>query len=243
MNDLELLEQLFEQLPTSPFFIKDRDLRYVAANRAMALLCGVARPSDLYSHRVADFFPRALADSYEALDRQVILSERPITDVLHRSLEAGEAHAWLLFARVPVRDASGTCVGVAATSRRLRAGLISERSYERLARVSSQLRQEFDRPLRLTQLAAFAGTSASQLERDFHKVFASTPREFLHRIRMQQARARLEDGLASVAAVAQECGYADHSAFTRRFVAEMGITPSAYKRRYHSGRTKPAAPH
>ena len=229
INDLELLEALFEQLPGSPFFVKDRSLRYVAANPAMAELCGVQRPRDLFGKCVGDFFPDALAQSYEELDREVIASRRPVTDVLHRSVEAGRGDAWLLFSRVPVRDADGGCVGVAGTSRRLRPGLISEGSYERLQLITRRLRAEFDRPLRLIELAREAGTSPSQLERDFRRIFAMSPRDFLHRLRMQAARRALEDTDASVSMVAQDCGYADQSAFTRRFAAEVGLTPSKYR--------------
>lgn len=224
------MEALFGQLPSSPFFIKDRDLLYVAANPAMAELCGVKRPQDLYGRRVADFFPTALARSYEALDHEVISTGRSIVDVLHRSVEAGAGPAWLLFARVPVRAADCGCIGVAGTSRRLRPGLVSEASYERLYRVTERLRAAFDQPLRLAELARDTGTSPSQLERDFRRIFAMSPRDFLHRIRMQEARRLLEDSDAAISAIAQECGYADQSAFTRRFAAEVGVTPTRYRR-------------
>jgi AraC-like DNA-binding protein len=36
-------------------------------------------------------------------------------------------------------------------------------------------------------------------------------------------------GEASVADIAQACGYADHSAFTRQFRATTGVTPSEYR--------------
>jgi len=228
-NDLELLEALFEQLPGSPFFIKDRDLRYVAANPAMAELCGVRRPRDLYGKCVGDFFPEALAQSYEELDREVIASGRPVTDVLQRSVEGGRADAWLLFSRMPVRDADGSCVGVAGTSRRLRPGLVGEGSFARLQQVTRRLRSEFDRPLRLGELARQAGSSPSQLERDFRRIFAMSPRDFLQRLRMQHARRLLEETGVSVSAIAQECGYADQSAFTRRFAADIGATPTKYR--------------
>jgi AraC-like DNA-binding protein len=229
-NDLELVEGLFGQLSESPFFIKDLDLRYVAANRAMAALCGAAHTRDLYGKRATDFFPAPLAVQYEGLDHQVISTGRRMTNVLDRSVGIGGAAAWLLFARIPVRAADGSCLGVAATSRRLRQGLISEATYQRLQRVSDRLRTRFDQPLRLAQLATEAGTSASQLERDFRKLFSITPRDFLHELRLEEARRRLEESDESVSSIAHACGYADHSAFTRRFVQAVGTTPSKYRR-------------
>lgn len=236
---VELIETLFEQLPGSPFFIKDRELHYVAANQAMADLCGVAHPRDIYGKRVGDFFPAELARPYEALDREVISTGRPITDVLHRTVDAGSEGAWLLFARLPVRGADGNLAGVAATSRRLPPGVASENCLQKLRLVTDRLRMEFDQPLRLPQLARLAGMSPSQLERNFRKIFVMSPRKFLHRIRIQEARRLLEDSDVKISSVAQDCGFADQSAFARSFSAAVGLTPTQYRRQFKGKAREP----
>jgi AraC-like DNA-binding protein len=51
----------------------------------------------------------------------------------------------------------------------------------------------------------------------------------LVKLRLERA-ADLLDGRASIAAIAQTCGYSDHSAFTRQFRAVVGVTPRDYRR-------------
>ena len=232
--DVETVERLFDQLPDCPFFIKDRRLRYVAANDAMVRLCGVKRRADILGRTAASFFPEAFVRRYEALDRQVLATGHAVTSKLDLSIGARAVPTWLLFARFPVRAADGAIVAVAATSRRLGQPDRNHPTYARLAAVVQRLQDRFDQPLDLTDLASLASVSRSQLERDFKRLFHLTPQDFLHKLRIDRALKLLEGDL-SVAAVAQECGYADHSAFTRRFREQIGMPPQAYRMRLAQG--------
>ena len=233
--DLDLFETLFDQHSGSPFFVKDSSLRYVACNRAMARLCGVRTNRQLVGRRAADFFPAALADHYEALDREVLQSGRIMSNVLEDTAGPDGERNWLLFVRVPVRDAVGRAVGIAANARSLPSGKANEACYRRLKGATDRIRRSFDQRVSLRAVASEAGTSITQFERDFRKVFDMTPSAFLHSLRLDQARALLDDESLSVAAVAHACGYADHSAFSRRFLSETGMTPSQYRRCRRNG--------
>ena len=82
--------------------------------------------------------------------------------------------------------------------------------------------------VRIQDLLAITGFSESKLERTFQKVFQLAPLQLLTRIRIQAAMHRLH-GPGSIAQIAQAVGFGDQSAFTRRFVALVGMTPSAYR--------------
>ena len=82
--------------------------------------------------------------------------------------------------------------------------------------------------VRVQDLLAITGFSESKLERTFQKVFQLAPLQLLTRIRIQAAMHRLH-GPGSIASIAQACGFGDQSAFTRRFVALVGMTPSEYR--------------
>lgn len=235
-TDLELLETLFEHLADCPFFVKDQELKYVAANGAMARLCGVPSVAKLYGLSVADFFPAALAARYEALDAQVLASGRAIANVLEQSTAPGGEPTWLLYSRAPVRALDGTTVGVAASSRRLKRADLGEAACRRLEVLTERLAREFDKPLRLADLAAQVDCAASQLERDFRRLFSMTPQAFLHQARLKEAMRRLEDKSRTIASIAHECGYADQSAFTRRFLQVTGLTPTQYRLQRRGGR-------
>lgn len=233
--DLEMLEVLFAGLPDSPFFVKDSELRYVAANPAMARLCGVKRPERLIGKTARDVFGEGLARRYEALDRQVLGSGQAIINKVDLSAGRGVAPTWLLFSRAPVKDADGEVVGVAATSRRLKAADPEHPTYPRLSAVAERIEQRLDEPLELGSLAAMAQLSKSQLERDFHALFGFTPRDYLQKCRIEKALSLLESE-ASVAEIAYACGYADHSAFSRRFRDLVGTSPRAYRAALRQGR-------
>jgi PAS domain S-box-containing protein len=223
------LPALFDRLDV-PFFLKDRHLVYVAANPAMARLCGFADPSALVGRRAADLFPRAEAERFEALDRGVMHSGRPLHDRLEHVASGRGRPAWLLYSRVPVHDHLGRVAGVAASARRLDERERRAPRFARLAAAVDWLEAHLAAPLDLPSLARAAGVSPAQLERDFRNAFGMPPRRFQHKLRIERACAALA-GSASVAEIALACGFADQSAFTRRFRAIAGCTPSAWRQR------------
>ncbi len=227
--DLGLMEAIFDQHPEGPFFIKDAELRYVAANIAMLRLCGVARREQLLGRTAHDVFPPRLAQGYEAMDREVIATGVAIENRLQLASAARGTARWLLFSRRPVRDAEGRIVGVVASSSALASGARADPVYRRLALVLDHMREHARSPLSLAELARLAGISASQVERDFSRILKITPREHLRRLRLEIALRLLETPM-TIAQVAHESGYADHSAFSRQFHREMGSSPSDYRK-------------
>lgn len=228
--DLGLVTGLFTRQEASPFFIKDATLRYVAVNPAMARLCGARSVNAMIGKRASAFFPAAEAARYEVLDTAVLTGGTPITDKLEFAIGHG-AQAWLLFSRLPVRDAEGQIIGVAASARWLADVARTRPSYARAAAAVEELEARFESPLDIVGLAGKCGVSVSQLERDFRSLFGMAPQRYLHKLRIERALILLA-GNASVASIAQACGYADQSAFTRRFRTDKGQTPSEWRQRH-----------
>jgi AraC-like DNA-binding protein len=231
--DLNDLVGLLDQLPDSPFFVKDETLRYVAANTAMLRLCGIRNVRELIGKRAADFFPPRLARHYERLDRTVLASGRALRNRIELSLGTRGTSNWLLFSRMPVVHENGKVHGVAALAQSLPGPDHRFPKYERLAGTVKHIQAHYREPLSLRTLAALAGVSASQLERDFRSVFRSSLQQFHHTIRIDHAL-RLLEGPPSVTEIAHACGFTDHSAFTRRFRAFTGLTPVAYRKHVRS---------
>lgn len=219
-----LLEEMFDQHPDSPFFIKDAALRYVAANDAMVRFCGARRKADLIGRRVSAFFPPGQFEKYEELDRRVLATGEPVMFRLDESEIEGRPLIWLLFHRYPLLDQEGRVAGIIAMSRQLEHPGANRPTYRRLFAVVQHITEHSDEPLDLGALARRAGLSRSQLNRNFRKFLGRTPREMQLAVRLRRAIAMLGAG-HSVAAVAHACGYADQSAFTRRVREMTGRTP------------------
>lgn len=228
-SSIEAIELLFENLVRIPFFIKDRELRYIAANPAMQRLCGVSSLDDLLGRTASDFFPERLARRYEAMDREILETGRPITNAIDLSLQRRSAPIWLVFSRRLVQLPRRHCgPGVMASAQSVGLGDPEHAAVQRLSLASDAMHRRLDARLEIAQIASDAGVSASQLQRDFRRILAMTPRQFHTKLRIEHA-VRLLEGDETIACVAQQCGYCDHSAFTRSFLKLVGMTPSRYR--------------
>ena len=56
---------------------------------------------------------------------------------------------------------------------------------------------------------------------------------YLQALRIEKARAALERGGENVSEISWSVGYQDLSAFSRVFKARTGLSPGAYRRRFH----------
>jgi AraC-like DNA-binding protein len=223
-----LLEPVFDAMPDTVFFVKDAEARYALVNRTLVSRCGYKEKEALLGRTAEDVFPSRFGRIYTAQDQAVIHVGNQMLDQLELHLYPGRQPGWCLTCKQPLRDASGRIVGLAGTSRDLKADESSHPAYSRLATVVQYIQQNFVQPLNLKQLASMADMSVAQLERYFHKVFHLTPRQVLLKTRLDAATALLvsHDKVTDVAAL---CGYTDHSAFTRQFKATVGVTPTEYR--------------
>lgn len=222
-----LLETVFAPLGDNPFFVKDGDLRYVAANRAMLDLCGARYPADLIGRTAHDVYAGADAARYE-LDERGVLSGAAIVDRVEQVRAARKAPVWLIFSQYPLRLASGTVAGVIGVGRDMRRHFPSQQRFDGFARALHLIRERFDQPLDGRALASCAGLSVSQLEREFRRVLGVTPSRYQQRVRLDEALRHMSGDL-SIAAIAQLSGFSDHSSFTRCFKALTGVTPTAWR--------------
>lgn len=92
------------------------------------------------------------------------------------------------------------------------------------------MRRNIETPLSIEEVAKQAGTDQRRLEQMFRKSDEQSPVQIYRRIRLAEARRRIEQTTESVAEIASRCGYKDSSAMTRAFKAEFGSPPSAWRR-------------
>src|SRR5205814_2368668 len=77
---------------------------------------------------------------------------------------------------------------------------------------------------------------SSLAERSFSRRFAEatgmSPIDYIHCLRIEEAKQMLETGDFPVEAIANEVGYEDASFLARLFRRQVGVTPLAYRRRF-----------
>jgi AraC-like DNA-binding protein len=92
------------------------------------------------------------------------------------------------------------------------------------------LQREPDRPWSLAQLAAQVHRHPTYLANRFSERFGCGPMHFLHRLRLRRARRLLLTTTEPIGRIAGQCGYDDPLYFSRRFRADAGVPPTAYRR-------------
>jgi AraC-like DNA-binding protein len=213
------------------YFAKDREGRYTSVNETLVRRCGKQHKRELLGKTPLELFPAPLGEAYAVQDQRVVRAGEPIVDRLELHLFAGRGPGWCVTRKLPVRE-RGRVVGLVGISRDLGRPNARDPVYPRLGRVVEHLHARLADDVRITDLARIAELSVSQLERQFYRVFQLSPHRFLVKLRLERA-ALLLDGPDTIAAIAQTCGYADHSAFTRQFRAVVGVTPRDYRRLRH----------
>jgi AraC-like DNA-binding protein/PAS domain-containing protein len=239
--DPGLVESLFDALPDVVFFTKDREGRYVLVNETLVERCGVKHKDDLRGRTVGEVFPAPLGATYAAQDRLVLDSGAELRDRLEAHLYPGGGEGWCLTYKAPLRS-GGAIVGLVGISRDLHAPNEQHPEYARLGEAVERVRERFGEPLRVDRIAREVGLSVDRFERLARQVFHLTPRQLLHKTRLEQASRLLLSSRLPISEIAQACGYADQSAFTRRFRATVGLTPRSFRARARPDPTLRATP-
>jgi AraC-like DNA-binding protein len=221
-------EALFDALSDVVFFVKDAQGRYVVVNQTLVQRCGQRHKAALLGRTPAEVFVHPFGQTYMAQDQAVLAGGGAIEDQLELHLYPSRDPGWCLTRKTALRDAAGRIVGLTGISRDLAMADKKNPAYRKVAAAVNLIQQEYGERLTLAALARTANMSVAQIERYFLRIFHLTPRQMIIKTRVEAA-SRLLTGEASVAHIAQACGYGDHSAFTRQFKAITGLTPTQYR--------------
>jgi AraC-like DNA-binding protein len=94
-----------------------------------------------------------------------------------------------------------------------------------IARAVELLRQDFDQPLHIEDLAHELGMSVSGLHHHFKAVTALSPLQFQKRLRLHEARRLMLSEDLDAASAAYRVGYRDASHFNREYKSLFGVPP------------------
>ncbi len=99
----------------------------------------------------------------------------------------------------------------------------------RIIESAEYMRRNFQDPdLSIEDLAKKACVSASYYRREFHRVYSSSPKDYLDSLRIQYAKTLLETGYFSQKEIAYRCGYTDVGYFRTVFKRKINKSIRAY---------------
>jgi PAS domain S-box-containing protein len=220
-------ESLFDALPDVNFFVKDLRGRYRVVNQNLVRACGLKRKDQLIGRTALEVFPEILARGYVEQDRQVLEKGVTIHGKLELNVYANGDHGWALSFKTPLLDKHGNIIGLTGMIRDLS---LPDRHHPTLRQVAKSVLEidtHFAQALQVSKLAKLSGISVMQLERHFKKLFQITPQQYIAKVRLENALQLLRTE-RPIGEVALECGFSDHSAFSRHFKKAVGLSPRQY---------------
>ena len=110
----ESVRALLQALP-DPAFIKDADGHFLILNQAMADLLGVSEPAAAIGRTKAEFYPPEFAADIIVEDHRVITTGEAVINRLDGLIDHDGVERWVLTTKAPIRDESGSVVGIVGT--------------------------------------------------------------------------------------------------------------------------------
>jgi AraC-like DNA-binding protein len=115
---------------------------------------------------------------------------------------------------------------------RLRQIALQDSQTQRIAKAIKLLRQHFDQPLRVEDIAKDVHMSVSSLHHHFKAVTAMSPLQYQKQLRLQEARRLMLLDIADAATAAHRVGYESASQFSREYSRLFGAPPLRDTRRW-----------
>lgn len=227
--DVRLLEQLFDHTPDIAFFIKDAAGRYRVVNESLVERHGLRSKAQMIGRRPNEICPGDFGRIPADQDALVLRTGRPIIERLELHWYAPHQPVWCLTTKLPMRDLAGVVTGIIGMSKDVRAPMPAKEIPPEIAAALHRLETAFADPLTPSTLAAFAKLPSARFARIIKRVFGITPSQLIAKTRIAAASRLLESTDRTVAEIALECGFSDHSAFTRAFRATTGATPTQFR--------------
>ena len=99
--------------------------------------------------------------------------------------------------------------------------------------VQNYMEAHFSTPISLEKLASDFGFSPRHFKRRFKKATGDTPLTYLQRLRVEEARCRLETTVDTFNEITWQVGYENVNSFRKLFKKHTGVTPKEYQDRFN----------
>lgn len=223
------LAGIFDDLPGFIYFVKDRDLRYVAGNTR---LCEIFQSQDILGRQDSDFMPAHILKHIRADDLRIIESGQSVINRVELVPRGGGFVDWSTTTKKPLLNQRGEICGIIGITRPFDQGTASLAKNDELGTALRLLHQRYRENIAITELAQVANLSLSSFLRKFKVTFNVTPKAYLRHLRVQEACHLIVRTTNTFAEIAHHCGFADQAHFSREFSRILKEPPSAYRSRY-----------
>jgi len=105
-----------------------------------------------------------------------------------------------------------------------------------VARCQAWIAEHYQEPSPVTAMVRLSGLAERSFKRRFQSATGMSPLEYVHTLRLEEAKQMLEAGDNPIEAIANEVGYEDAGFFSRLFRRKVNLSPAQYRKRFGSMR-------
>jgi PAS domain S-box-containing protein len=233
LRENELVENLLEHFPDNVyFFVKDTQGRFMMSNRVFWEKMGLTSGEQIIGKTDNDFFWALQAEAYRHDDAEVLRTGQAQINKLEIIPTADGLVDWYRTTKIPLRGPDGNIAGLIGITHDLRSANSALQPYRTMEPVIRHIMEHYIQPVHAEELAAMAGMSLPRFTRRFKREFQVTPGRYLAMVRLNVACRLLASTQKSIADIALESGFYDHSFFTKQFVKYKGMTPKEFRSRF-----------
>lgn len=228
-----IFKQLMDTLPHVGFYIKDANDRIVAINCRNCELSGLKDEFEGVGKKSSDLFPETI--SRDCLQRDALVRQTGRPTIGGINPNTVDRSPWpTIFSVFPLQDAKGTLIGTCCVFYDSNQQSSSRSRYAKLNPVLDYISRHYTENLSIDALAQSANMSLTHFRRVFHTLLGITPVKYISRLRLNDARKRLENTDDTITAIAVSTGFWDQSHFVKIFKQTFGETPNSYRKRHRS---------
>lgn len=167
-----------------------------------------------------------------------------VTGEGHRLVMAGGGTSWTDLALYLIARLAGVEQAMCTARMNLvEWHAVGQQPYARLARSRQSndaviahcqvwIAENYPEPTPVTAMVRLSGLPERTFKRRFLRATGLSPLEYVHTLRLEEAKQMLEAGSEPVEAIANAVGYEDAGFFGRLFRRKVGLAPLQYRRRF-----------
>jgi transcriptional regulator GlxA family with amidase domain len=101
-----------------------------------------------------------------------------------------------------------------------------------IGRCQEWIAEHYDERAPVNAMILLSGLPERSFKRRFQQATGLSPLQYVHTLRIEEAKQMLEAGDEPIERIAVEVGYEDAGFFSRLFLRNVGLTPAQYRRRF-----------
>ena len=219
------VEHLMASVDEVRMVVKNLQFEYIYANRCWLESNGLSSLDQIRGLTAEDLFPAWRAQRYRREEVKVI-EEGKIYDYEELLLNSdGVMERWRTMKAPWIVD--GEVMGYTNIGMRMDAKPLEQRR-DSIPQLAQMLARNACNSQSLDELAEETGVSRRTMERRFRREMDMSPQQFRNKCRVLQAKKMLREGKKS-SEVAELCGFADQSHFSKVFSRHLKQSPKQYQ--------------